>query len=441
MNGEIIPPLKGVSPELNSLVLKACANCPTDRFASPTHLRKALEAIAQAENYGIDESRNAAPAVNHALLQHNGQSSQSTQSNQSHQSDLNGLLMQEPTETQVNPEMPEIIIPGNGRLFLNNSEKLKKRAAVLSAIAACVLFFAITSWALVSFFKNSDPQTELSQSNVSSDDTSSDQSDKSEDLLSNDTTSGESGTTNPNDPNDPGNQSDPANPADPGKTADPNTPAGPTTPADPNNPATPSQTVFTVTYNFKQNGGTSATRTSAVLTGGSIVDLSPTATKPASYFIGWNTSKDATAKLSAYTMPAANVTLYAIFKGIPVANNDSFSMPAGQGKENSPYNANIMTNDEHKEGSIVWQVKGTSWFPFTSEVKSSGTTTVTLSSGSCCETLHRVTVRQNGSISVVFCISSQKSTSTFQYQLRNSDGVISDWATVTIIRPAQSQFW
>ena len=84
---------------------------------------------------------------------------------------------------------------------------------------------------------------------------------------------------------------------------------------------------YTVTYNYTENGGTATTApsTSSVLFEGAI-DLTPTATKNGDtgiysssnhdgwQFIGWNTDKDATEGLSEMTMPAKNVTLYAIFK-------------------------------------------------------------------------------------------------------------------------------
>ncbi|MCL1919013.1 MAG: leucine-rich repeat domain-containing protein [Peptococcaceae bacterium] len=48
MDGDPIPDLKGISPALNALVLKACAYDRSERFASPTDLRQALESLARA---------------------------------------------------------------------------------------------------------------------------------------------------------------------------------------------------------------------------------------------------------------------------------------------------------------------------------------------------------------------------------------------------------
>ena len=70
---------------------------------------------------------------------------------------------------------------------------------------------------------------------------------------------------------------------------------------------------YTVTYNYSENGGTSATKTSAKVVKGTSIDLSPTATKSGYTFVGWNTNKDAKEKLSSLTMGTNNVTLYAIY--------------------------------------------------------------------------------------------------------------------------------
>ena len=71
---------------------------------------------------------------------------------------------------------------------------------------------------------------------------------------------------------------------------------------------------YTVTYDYKTNGGSSATKTSASVSYGSSIDLTPTATKSGWTFVGWNTNKDATSKLTSLDMGTSNVTLYAIYK-------------------------------------------------------------------------------------------------------------------------------
>ena len=72
--------------------------------------------------------------------------------------------------------------------------------------------------------------------------------------------------------------------------------------------------VRTVTYNYSQNGGSSSSKTTASVEEGSVIDLTPTATKSGWTFVGWNTNKDATTKLSSLTMGKNNVTLYAIYR-------------------------------------------------------------------------------------------------------------------------------
>jgi hypothetical protein len=59
VNGEPIPEIKGAGPELNALVLQACAYNRKDRFASPAVMRKALEAIAVTEGYDLEMQRMA----------------------------------------------------------------------------------------------------------------------------------------------------------------------------------------------------------------------------------------------------------------------------------------------------------------------------------------------------------------------------------------------
>ena len=71
---------------------------------------------------------------------------------------------------------------------------------------------------------------------------------------------------------------------------------------------------YTVTYNYAENGGTEASKTSASVSYGEAIDLAPTATKAGYEFVGWNTNKDATEGLSSLTMGTNDVTLYAIYK-------------------------------------------------------------------------------------------------------------------------------
>ncbi|MCL1853914.1 MAG: hypothetical protein FWF88_12995, partial [Peptococcaceae bacterium] len=49
LSGEAMPPIQGLDPGLNALVLKACAYDPRQRFESPTDMREALEAAASRQ--------------------------------------------------------------------------------------------------------------------------------------------------------------------------------------------------------------------------------------------------------------------------------------------------------------------------------------------------------------------------------------------------------
>lgn len=69
-----------------------------------------------------------------------------------------------------------------------------------------------------------------------------------------------------------------------------------------------------VTYDYATNGGTSATKTAMLVEQNTKVDLTPSATKKDWEFVGWHTDKNATTKLTSYTIGTANITLYAIYE-------------------------------------------------------------------------------------------------------------------------------
>ncbi len=69
-----------------------------------------------------------------------------------------------------------------------------------------------------------------------------------------------------------------------------------------------------VTYDYATNGGTSATKTAMLVERNTNVDLTPAATKKDWDFVGWHTDKNATTKLTTYTIGTADITLYAIYK-------------------------------------------------------------------------------------------------------------------------------
>ena len=102
---------------------------------------------------------------------------------------------------------------------------------------------------------------------------------------------------------------------------------------------------YTVTYNYTENGGTSATKTSAKVNYGSSIDLTPTATKSGYTCVGWNTNKDGTSKLSSLTMSDSNVTLYAIYSKTVTATCYYYSGTAQTSKtvSNTIYNKTTST--------------------------------------------------------------------------------------------------
>ena len=71
---------------------------------------------------------------------------------------------------------------------------------------------------------------------------------------------------------------------------------------------------YTVTYDFAENGGTSATKITEQPADGAAVDLTPTATKSGWTFEGWNTNPDAITALTTLSINKNNVTLYAIYR-------------------------------------------------------------------------------------------------------------------------------
>lgn len=78
---------------------------------------------------------------------------------------------------------------------------------------------------------------------------------------------------------------------------------------------------YSVTYNYKENGGTSSNAENTSLEFGQKVNLTYTAEKQDYIFIGWNTDKNATTALQDLSITGKNITLYAIFKNIPKLEN------------------------------------------------------------------------------------------------------------------------
>ena len=108
---------------------------------------------------------------------------------------------------------------------------------------------------------------------------------------------------------------------------------------------------YTVTYNYTENGGTAATKTSASVNYGSAIDLTPTATKSGYNFVGWNTNKNGTSKLSSLTMGTSNVTLYAIYSKTITATCYYYSGSAQTSKKVSETMYNNATTATIKLGT------------------------------------------------------------------------------------------
>ena len=131
---------------------------------------------------------------------------------------------------------------------------------------------------------------------------------------------------------------------------------------------------YTVTYDYASNGGSSATKQQAEYSAGSSVSLSPKATKNGWTFVGWNTDKNATSKLSSYKMEAKDVTLYAIYKKTVTAKFVDYN---GTTKRTNSESVTIYNSE--KEATVTPPTQGTytGWEPrgWSSDTTSNATPT------------------------------------------------------------------
>jgi uncharacterized repeat protein (TIGR02543 family) len=327
MSGEPIPPLQhGVSPELNALVLKACAYNPNERFTDPAEMRKALEAAAETKGF----LPKAAPISCHTLgeagreglpktdnpSQYETLSQCETLSQHETLSQLEDLLHNAPadvwvadndlsiqntlqidTAQGVHPNtipadvipshimpaqcakqddidehvisynfvsdqnnIPENNVPANNIPANIPQEKQRRSKKRLSLAVGFVLFTLASLLAIIFVFPILDTSHDTTQQtpgyglSENSQYNSNGQDDESKNVQ------------------------------------------------------------HIVTYNTTENGGALSDIPAAATTSGAEVDLTHTATKAGWQFVGWNTNKDAAAELPSYTMPASDVTLYAIYK-------------------------------------------------------------------------------------------------------------------------------
>ena len=78
-------------------------------------------------------------------------------------------------------------------------------------------------------------------------------------------------------------------------------------------PSEPVVAEHTVTYNYSENGGTSADVPSMSVKEGESIDLTKKATKNGYDFVGWNTDVNAHEGLQELSMESKDITLYAIY--------------------------------------------------------------------------------------------------------------------------------
>jgi len=114
MRGERVPNLKGVSHELNALVLKACAYNREERFRSPSEMREALENVAKSQGCAFMATEISHGADTHVLPHAIQQKARSGQ-NPDVLSGQTERLPQHPQEYRQNPA-PERRKTGRPRL-------------------------------------------------------------------------------------------------------------------------------------------------------------------------------------------------------------------------------------------------------------------------------------------------------------------------------------
>ena len=102
---------------------------------------------------------------------------------------------------------------------------------------------------------------------------------------------------------------------------------------------------YTVTYNHKENGGTSVTQETSKVIVNTGVDLGVTATKEGWEFIGWNTDKEATVGITALTMPERDITLYAIYRKTITVTYKKYN--------NEETTEKVTITNKQTEGSII----------------------------------------------------------------------------------------
>jgi len=100
---------------------------------------------------------------------------------------------------------------------------------------------------------------------------------------------------------------------------------------------------YTVSYDYRTNGGSSSSKTSDEVDYNQAVDLSPIAVKEGWTFLGWNTDQNAKSGLSSLTMKTSNITLYAIYKKEARTVTITFNKNGAQSQTDASGNASTAT--------------------------------------------------------------------------------------------------
>jgi hypothetical protein len=127
-----VPALRGVSPELNRIVLKACAYERQDRFASPAEMRERLEALARSMEKKAEAAEGAAKEADSKGIEGKGMDPKET------------------ADTKETPDTKEPEAGGPGRPVAGGQEagRRKKLFRIGAAAAAALVLGAV----LGSFF-------------------------------------------------------------------------------------------------------------------------------------------------------------------------------------------------------------------------------------------------------------------------------------------------
>ncbi|MCL1853460.1 MAG: protein kinase [Peptococcaceae bacterium] len=274
LSGEAFPGLKGGHPELNAIVLKACAHERDERFANPAEMREALESIRmdcpRPESRGAAEAEVPPPADVSHQTDKPGRRAKAPHLTTSAAIMTSGAAEMPTGATEPIDTKSSIVVGAPSANQPGSSKNLLIVGVALSALG--ILLFTLAIVMIINVFPLKQKSASF-QDQQSQDVNGSGVSQNEQDIGDDDKTDG---------------SEQPAIDADPNSLA-------------------------IVTYNCVENGGTTPTKARKAEIG-KPVDLALQAAKDGWEFLGWNTNQSATVGLTAYTMPKTNVTLYAIYK-------------------------------------------------------------------------------------------------------------------------------